>query len=367
METFTVTLPEYKFTIRFNTQDFVRLFPGSLIALALQSGENDIPLSNTMVTSEILQLLSQILTTQDYPYVSIPNAKQILDYLGIDLPEFVYDSKYGMFRRDNPGFSMPMLDEWYTPILRYSIDTDFSELARYVLDHTDLELHQEDDIKLVQTNTKEGPYVSGGDHILPIIVTQRKLLPKIVTKYLVANVAERGYIELFDLIQGDTTDLRTPLSESIILIASSGISIDPEHFTEHVEMINHIRINYKDKLNTTDARYYDAFNKTITGKANKIFNPSSVYLMTSDLLYTALFMNHPISFGYLYAVGVRSVSRDVKHANQLFLRSYFSHPDIITPDNLRVVKYNLTPQQQFEWANKLTQSGHMKLAQDLVE
>ena len=35
MDTFTVTLPNYDYSILFNTQEFARLFPNSLITLAL--------------------------------------------------------------------------------------------------------------------------------------------------------------------------------------------------------------------------------------------------------------------------------------------------------------------------------------------
>ena len=69
METFTVSLPRYDITIPFDYMAFTKKFPDSLITLALQSGESDVPLDNPLVTPQVLNLLQEILTTGKYPYV----------------------------------------------------------------------------------------------------------------------------------------------------------------------------------------------------------------------------------------------------------------------------------------------------------
>ena len=68
---FTVTLPKYNYVESYDRAEFTSLFPNSLITLALQSGENDIPLENSLVTPDILQALSYITTRREYPILII--------------------------------------------------------------------------------------------------------------------------------------------------------------------------------------------------------------------------------------------------------------------------------------------------------
>ncbi len=80
-KTFTVTLPRYDYTGTFDYDRFLHRYPNSLIALALQSGENVIELENPRVTPQVLRLLSTVLDTDHYPYISDPTVKVALDYL----------------------------------------------------------------------------------------------------------------------------------------------------------------------------------------------------------------------------------------------------------------------------------------------
>lgn len=50
MSKFTVTLSRYSYSLSFDTEEFKHTFSKSLITLALQSGENEIPIENLMVT-----------------------------------------------------------------------------------------------------------------------------------------------------------------------------------------------------------------------------------------------------------------------------------------------------------------------------
>ncbi len=75
---FIVTLPQYNISIPFDYTQFIEKFPDSLITRTLDlTHEKDIPLDNPLVTPEVLQVLSRILTTGKYPYVPIQYEKSM--------------------------------------------------------------------------------------------------------------------------------------------------------------------------------------------------------------------------------------------------------------------------------------------------
>lgn len=103
MDRFEIEPTNYGRLIDFPTEEFKRIFPNSLpITVIEQTGNYHIPLENPMITPEILEILSDIVENEDYPYIGIPNAKRAFDYLGIDLPEYVYDPCYGVLRSKYP-------------------------------------------------------------------------------------------------------------------------------------------------------------------------------------------------------------------------------------------------------------------------
>ena len=98
-----------------------------------------------MVTPDILKLLDEIIRTQDYTYVGIPNAKRALDYLGIDLPDMVYNPKYQDFRKRYPYITLDNIDKIYNyyQSLTTAREMQFPELAQYVLQHSNPDEHIE--------------------------------------------------------------------------------------------------------------------------------------------------------------------------------------------------------------------------------
>lgn len=84
-----------------------------------------------------------------------------MDYLGIDLPEFIYNPLYGQFQREHPKFTISKLDEYYQDIMQYSIDNDIPELAQYILSNTDAKLHESDDEDLLASYRQRRGYVEG--------------------------------------------------------------------------------------------------------------------------------------------------------------------------------------------------------------
>ena len=107
---FIVNLPD-GYSISYDKSKFINTFPNSMITLALQSDEKEIPLSHPLVTKDILEFLREIMEGRDYPLLS-GSVRKSLDYLGIDLPEFIYDPEYPKFTTDNPSIHFNINMDW---------------------------------------------------------------------------------------------------------------------------------------------------------------------------------------------------------------------------------------------------------------
>lgn len=107
---FTVYLPEHKTRVEYPREKFMSLYPGSLIGLVLSNTtDTEVPLSHSLVTSEILQILSRIVEGGVYPALGEYHRKAF-DYLGIDMPDFVYTGVYKEFM-DQDGRSDMILKD----------------------------------------------------------------------------------------------------------------------------------------------------------------------------------------------------------------------------------------------------------------
>lgn len=195
MSEFTVYLPRYNYRIIYNYDDFTQSYPNSLITLALQSGENEIPIENPLVTPEILQLLQDVMTTDQYPYISNLNVMKILDYLGIDFPKAVYDSRYETLLNTYPNLDW---NNKYFRILQYAIDNNFPELASYLFSMTDPDKHKDDDSALLNfiIFMQSGLASPEKEEIGVMLLQERKAVITEERKY----VAYKGYTTLLKYI-----------------------------------------------------------------------------------------------------------------------------------------------------------------------
>lgn len=126
--------------------------PDSLFTRTLDlTGEKEIPLDSPMVTPGILRLLQYISNTGDIPYISDPNIKRVLDYLGIDLPEVVYTPGYERFKQIYPNITTIDWNKEYKHILAMAVQTETPLLAQYLFNHTSPEVHQADEFQSIQS------------------------------------------------------------------------------------------------------------------------------------------------------------------------------------------------------------------------
>lgn len=369
MNTFTVTLTSHNYSISFPTEEFIKSFPNSLITLALQSKEKDIPIENPIVTSDILEHLLYIIKHQDYPYIDVPNAvrssesyhsvRKILDYLGIDLPDFIYTFKYEQWRRLNPDFTFRDLDKFYYSIMRYCIDVNCPDLANYVIDHTS-DRNLEDDVKIIQEYILTGPsydhlpYTEGVDTILPILIRKKQLIPKIYNDRLLRRIASLGYIQLLD----ELYPYASKESKSEILYnAINGIHSDPVHLTEHIRMIYHIADRYWNDIYQHD---FQLINSVIDGSFDVTpgkfgdLHQKGIHIIV--LLYLTILTDRESSFDYIYA-------RTSQHEKNCFIAWYFKcYPDLLTIDRLYRMKHNIP--LEFRWchAHTLIEVGYPDFA-----
>ena len=77
--------------------------------------------------------------------------KKALDYLGIDLPDVVYNPKYQQILRDYPDIDLDNLEgSNYQRLLTIAEQSQFPELAQYLFSHTNPVAHQDEDYKEFQ-------------------------------------------------------------------------------------------------------------------------------------------------------------------------------------------------------------------------
>ena len=197
MVNFTITLPKHDFTIPFNHDIFIQLFPNSLITLTLQSRENTIELENELVTPDILETLSYVITNKDYPYIGNPNGKKILDYLGIDFPNLVYESAYAEFKRNNPDIRLLVREDLntnYYDILNSAIKAKFPLLVTYLFSQTNPAEHDFADFQLFQNILNSRSCSSEQESIAEMILKNRRITP-----YLVSVAIDFAFRDAFRL------------------------------------------------------------------------------------------------------------------------------------------------------------------------
>lgn len=265
MSLFTVTLvrpfASHNYSHVFDQEEFIREFPGSLFELVLSNTpDNIIPIDQPMVTPEVLQLLSTILAMRDYPYIP-DSMKKPLDYLGIDIPNVVYDPKYDHFRTAHPLFNLKTgLSNAYGEILT----NGFPELLRHLLGST--ESRDEDEFKWVQSALYGHRYSSEEEQMLlcllqgrpeilrkiltnPIHTTWCQSIHPLMTEYF-TQVAKRGYVHLFDWLMKNLRQIRYNVVYGSHVLRS--IRADPEHIQEYIEMLQYLNDLPKDRVEPND-------------------------------------------------------------------------------------------------------------------
>ena len=302
METLVVVLPRYNYSLSFDTTRFLERFPDSLIAVTYENThESVIPLDNPSVTSDVLTLLSQIITTGPYPYVPV-QYKRSFDYLGIDLPDRVNNPKYQDVIKVFPDIDLDNLEgKNYIRVLDLELSMSFPELAQYVFAHTLPTAHSEDDYKIFQDIIQEDITPSNED------VTLMLLRNRDIRR----SIASGDIYQIFDNIQGN---IGRPYSPTVVVtfIKMFPQVIDNSEFVEWV--LNQIRANprnyplYLSMLKQVgdyipvDSDQYDLY-QIITWILNgnrdelKSHNPIDNYIITTHgydqlLIYLALVYGH---------------------------------------------------------------------------
>lgn len=351
---FTVHLPVHKAEVVFPYGSFTKLFKDSVITLALQSGEDIIPLDHPLATPDILQILSAIIETGgDYQY-TLPEHKKAFDYLSIDLPEMVYDPKYLQFRDKYKvyDFKLTRLDQLYRVVLQESFTLQFPDLAKYVIDHTDGTEHYGHDIGLISSHLRPGSYSETEESILIHLITSRDLYTDL-SKDILHVIAGRGYIRLFEAVNKYFVDY-----DLVIMEALASINNDPEHYDKYLQMITYLDKHHHEHLSGGDISMLISIQVIMQGLSSPSML-SSNYI--PSLLYLSVLKGNPEQFDTAYSIGNNSFGGPFIDANRKFRESYFSHPSLITLDGLLMVLKNMSSEQRIQARTLLFRAGAHEL------
>ena len=372
MATFTVTLPKHNFTIPFNYDEFTQLFPNSLITLALQSGESNIELENKLVTPDILEVLSYITINRDYPYVGNPNGKRALDYLGIDLPDFVYEPIYAEFKKHNPNIRLLTAEDLntnYNQILNSAIEEKFPSLVTYLFSQTNPMEHKQEDLYAFQgilLGLYSKIHSSNQELIAEMILLNRNIDSLLSPDTINNNIHDAfrlGYINLLQLMFRKFN--RTPEAYTLNvnrLIQSMGN--DPEHLRAYVDALNLLVPYIKQERYPGAYNAYQMFYAVYTGDVKSVERLlESQGVSDSDIagyIWTAILTNHPDIIPLFF-----NIEEEEEPLN--FLNEYVNHPSLITPDMLRLIGNLSTLPERRVAIRKLRQLGYPQLARILSQ
>lgn len=338
---FTVNLTRYGLRQQFPLTQFTKEYPDCMITLALQSGDPEIPIEHPHVTPTVIILLAAILRDQDILPLDSSYLRG-LNYLGIDLPRFVFHPKYHRFRILHPTCTLANLEEQYSVILPYAINHHLPDLVTYILAHTQVEDQMNRDI--IQDILVHTPY---SEDIEKGLIQILRYAPSVGRLIMPADVARRGYIHVLDLLTPHVS------FDGIMKHAISGIYLNPHNLHHQIQVIRHISERYNGHLTHMDRMYYNF----VMDHCEKLdlcrlipMNESWILVLPSMLYLTAL-TDRPAYYEYF----IRKAERidGCQHTPDIFLESIVHHLDLISPSMKQTIINRLTLAQQLQYGELL--------------
>ena len=364
-----VALPEYKYTQMYDLEAFMSMFPDSLITRTYEvTHDTTIPIDNPLVTPDILRLLDEIIRTKDYPYVDIPNAKRALDYLGIDLPDVVYNSKYQDFRKRYPYITLDNIDKIhnYYQSLTTAREMQFPELAQYLLQHSNPDEHIEANsqvfLDIINTKDVNPSFIDIASMIMNLPSIQNKIREEYQEQVdyrdikdindIVDTIVDQGYSKMLQAYLNALLDPSSYLIDNLMLRVIDNIIINPSHFADYIQMLISLSPYLSNPEIQLRSRYlYQAFSDVYSGDVKSATKSLSnlgrdIDIIGSSLLYTAVVRNNPQMFNLIINLYKQIFGHDYFAQNMYrlmynrFLNTYQSQPQIHTPEFDRLVQNN---------------------------
>lgn len=265
---FTVHLPRHDFRIEYTRHDFVKCFPHSVITVALEldSSTSIIPLDHPVVTPKVLEILKELYTTTEklYPAVDL-SEKASLDYLGIDLPEFVYAPIYKKFTDQCPALDITGLkdESVYNTVFYIAKNHQIMSLAQYLFDHTKVYEHRNSDfngfLDLVNTNI----HSTFREQLAILMYTTRNIKGE-WGDYTILDMSsfilQCGYLTLYKMVW---EPLDKPFNLGPIKTMIQSINVNARHFRQYYETLQYLS---QFEIDPEHQMYLDAFNQIYLGQ-----------------------------------------------------------------------------------------------------
>lgn len=361
MDTFTITLLGYDdYSLSFDYTSFIEKFPDSLITRALDlSHEKDIPIDNPIVTPEVLQVLSQIITTGTYPYTPI-EYERALDYLNIDLPNPIYNPKYRDVLTSYPNINLDNLDSPnYSILLNVALEFQFQELAEYIFAHTNPNEHQQEDYTLFQTvlNSQLTPILT---QIGVMILENRNILSLLQGETLESGPGwyqkPRSLISILKIPSPDLLKAYVKLNPFVIreygIISTilDEIIEYPENYIKYAKMLFEID-QYTSRIGA-EGNLINLFMASYHGDPHILRylsrSEDNIIYLGPVVAYTALITRHYETaqfiinrfFTYLREVGEASDITGIDEWFTTLTKLYISHPQWMTQEGRQLLRDN---------------------------
>jgi len=252
---FTVYLPEHKIRVEYPKDQFMSLYPNSLIGLVLSNtADAEVPLSHPLVTPEGLKIVSRIILDGVYPILNESHRK-VFDYLGMDLPDFVYTPVYKEFMEKEGRSSMTLKDlmnKEYDALFAVASKYKLKSLLEYIFRSTKASDTLISDSTGFLNLITMVPHSSVLEDLAILTYTNRGIQSRLSIEPLdISKIKERillnGYPTLYRLVLHDHGE--HIMSNVRLLIAIiEAIGKNPSHFKGYDECIDILSVSRVDML-----------------------------------------------------------------------------------------------------------------------
>lgn len=335
---FSVSLPGHHFQVEYDYEKFTKEFPNSLITKALElcPGEKVVPLDNPVLTPTVFHVLEDILNTNTYSYVEWTQIQKQLDYLGIDLPEFVYSPVYRKFIRDYPinVRKSEDLNKHYEQLLNLAAYNELLSLVDYMFEHTRSEDHTTTDANMFNHLVGMAKPSVFAEELAKRIFSTRHIAHRDYLPYII----RKGYLSLYQIYEakhgkgnpsasvGHLLANIVDYPEDFYIYATALLYIieDPDPHKDYPEICRMFKGVYNGDMGL-DIRIQH-------------LNPHYNQTIACGLLWTAVLRRHSEVYTYLLTRWKDNVPVWVK----LFFQNYREYKDLVHPEMRQVVEESMT-------------------------
>lgn len=348
---FTISLPDGT-RVSYSRDEFTKEFPESMpISLLEITQDTEIPITHPMITEEVLVLLQFILKEKRYPPVPFELKKQ-LDYLGIDLPEYVYDPSYPKWIKEHPYINLYDFKadgtHSYSMLLSMSRGEEFPPFTRYIFAHTSPKDHQEEDRELfIDIMASEDGYSETDEAIgVDLLMRSDYIINNINDPGIADQCTRLGYLDILKIIAK-----HEPLRFWMFQVRNILLQIEsrPVHTPRYIQVLEYMKEHMKDQkdqiIQMILSKVPNLIHRVIYENIHQIYMEKEQII---GLMWICNYHGDPDLFtDFLTLVEHGDINYEDTGDNIFvsMFKAYMSHPGLVKEGILKILREYLSSQR----------------------